>query len=141
MASNCQRELGDTHGAVISHMSSITFRPFYPVRVICGQTLLKEEQLAPHKYDTFTLLAAHPLHTLYIMRSCSLFLVVLTMFLTAAPVMSNCPPKQFCSRCPRTDNAGHSLQGEPGEAGYVHCQYKDTDCRYGPRSEVCCIPT
>ena len=65
------------------------------------------------------------------------FFLALTLSFIAAPVMSNCPSPQFCSRCPQKDNAGHSLQAEPSDAGYVHCQYQDTDCYYGPRSEVC----
>ena len=67
------------------------------------------------------------------------FFLALTLFFIAAPVMSqsNCPSPQLCSRCPRQDNAGHTLQAEPPDAGYVHCQYQDTDCYYGPRSRVC----
>jgi hypothetical protein len=65
------------------------------------------------------------------------FFLALTLSFIAAPVMSTCPSSQFCSRCPRKDNVGHTLQAEPPDAGYVHCQYQDTDCYYGPKGGVC----
>ena len=65
------------------------------------------------------------------------FFLALTLSFIVAPVMSNCPSSQLCSRCPLKDNAGHSLQAEPQESGYIHCQYLDSDCLYGPKSKVC----
>ena len=64
------------------------------------------------------------------------FFLALTLTSITAPVMSNCPSPQFCSKCPRKDNAGHSLQVEIPDDHYVHCQYQDTDCFYGPLSQV-----
>ena len=52
---------------------------------------------------------------------------------TTCPPDKTCPPlSQFCSKCPRTNNAGNPLQGGAEQAAYTHCIYKDADCFYGP---------
>lgn len=72
----------------------------------------------------------------------TIFVLALALSAIASPVARNndggeCPPKQLCSKCPRKDNGGHDLQTEIGDAHYIHCQYQDTDCFYGPKSDVC----
>jgi len=80
----------------------------------------------------------------------SVFLaLILPVFVASLVARENCPPPttcppektcpstaQFCSKCPRTDNAGHPLQAGAEEAAYTHCAYQDTDCFYGTLSDT-----
>lgn len=71
------------------------------------------------------------------------FVTFLFLALILPVFAASLAPPQFCSKCPRKDNADHPLQAEHQEAAYIHCSYKDTDCYYGPKSTVksiSCLP-